>query len=115
VQHAAPRLLALVDDLGTQILDRVRDNRARLAAALVGTAGQLLAADGGWSAIVRVPAVRSEEEWVLQLLDDGVLVHPGFFFDLSNDLASGAHLVLSLLPAPDRFAAGVERLRRLVI
>lgn len=107
VQHAAPRLLALVDDVGAQIAARVRENRAALAAAVAGSAAQLLAADGGWSAIVRVPSTRSEEAWVLELLDDGVLVHPGYFFDLPP-----AHLVLSLLVDPATLAAALPAILR---
>jgi len=37
---------------------------------------------------------------------DGVLVHPGYFFDLRG----GTFLVLSLLPRPDVFAEGARRL-----
>ena len=43
----------------------------------------LLPIEGGWSAILRVPATRSDEDWALALLaEDGVLVQPGYFFDL---------------------------------
>ena len=57
--------------------------------------------------ILRVPATRTDEEWAATLLaDDGVLVHPGYFFDLRG----GTFLVLSLLPRPDTFVAGVTRL-----
>jgi aspartate/methionine/tyrosine aminotransferase len=106
VQHAAARLLALVDDVGAQIRTRVRANRAVLARAVRGTALQLLDADGGWCAILRVPATRTEEEWALVLLDDGVVVHPGFFYDFDF----GAHLVCSLLVDEATFAEGVNRL-----
>jgi aspartate/methionine/tyrosine aminotransferase len=107
VQHAAPRLLQLVDDVGAQIAARVRDNRDHLAAALRGAPANLLASDGGWSAIVRLPAIRSEEEWVLSLLDAGVLVHPGFFYDLA-----GTHAVLSLLAPFDRLRDGIAAIVR---
>ena len=60
--------------------------------------------------MLRVPAVRTEEEWVLLLLASGVLVHPGYFFDFPQE----AFLVLSLLPPPDAFAEGVDRLLRLL-
>jgi alanine-synthesizing transaminase len=40
------------------------------------------------------------------LAEDGVLVSPGYFFDL----AVGATLVLSLLPPPDTFERAVGRL-----
>jgi aspartate/methionine/tyrosine aminotransferase len=108
VQHAAPRLLALVDDLGAQIGRRVRDHRNHVAAALRGTPIDLLAADGGWSAILRVPATRSEEEWVLALVEnEGVVTHPGYFYDLA-----GSHLVLSLIIPFDRLAAGIAAIVR---
>ena len=61
-------------------------------------AARCLHADGGWYAVLRVPAIASEEDLVLSLLDgDGVLTHPGYFFDFQG----GAHIVVSLLPAPD--------------
>jgi len=107
VQHAAPALLALVDDVGAQIGARVRENRATLAAALAGTAASLYDAEGGWSAIVRLPATATEEEHTLALLDDGVLVHPGFFFDLPS-----TSVVISLLVAPDTLAASLAAILR---
>jgi len=107
VQHAAPALLALVDDVGAQIAARVRENRATLAAALAGSAAQLYDAEGGWSAIVRLPSTHTEEEWTLMLLDDGVLVHPGFFFDLPPTT-----LVISLLVAPPILARGLAAILR---
>jgi len=65
--------------------------------------------NAGWSLLVRVPAARSEEQIVLDLLErDQVLVHPGFFFDLPHE----AFLVVSLLPASDAFAAGFDRMLR---
>ncbi|MFI5291130.1 MAG: pyridoxal phosphate-dependent aminotransferase, partial [Polyangia bacterium] len=106
VQEAAPRLIALISDVGAQLAARVRIARAELAARVSGTALQLLDAEGGWSAILRVPRTRSEEEWVLQLLDDGVVVHPGFFFDMPEE----AYLVVSLIAKPEDFSEGIERL-----
>jgi alanine-synthesizing transaminase len=107
VQHAAPSLLALVDDVGAQILARVRENRDTLVRALAGSPAQLFDAEGGWSAIVRLPSTRSEEEWTLLLLADGILVHPGFFFDLPPTC-----IVVSLLVAPATLAAAVPAILR---
>jgi alanine-synthesizing transaminase len=109
VQHAAPSLLPLVDDVGAQIAARVRQNRATLAAALDGTAAQLYDAEGGWSAIVRLPSTKSDEEWTLALLDAGVQVHPGFFFDLPPTA-----IVSSLIVAPSTLAAALPSLLALV-
>jgi alanine-synthesizing transaminase len=108
VQLALPRLLGLGAGIRRQIRERIAANRATLARALgPGSPCTLLPADGGWSAIVRVPATRSDEAWALTLLaEDGILVHPGYFFDMPP----GAYLVLSLLPEPSGFAEAGARL-----
>jgi aspartate/methionine/tyrosine aminotransferase len=108
VQAAAARLLADGAVVRNRILDRVRTNDAALRAlASRFPSIEPLHTDAGWSAVLRVPATRSEEALVMELLErDGVLVHPGFFFDFAHE----AFLVLSLLPDPALFAEGVRRL-----
>ena len=108
VQVAAPALIAGGAAVRAQIQARVRGNYAALhRAATAHPAATILAAEGGWSAVLRVPRTRSEEDLVLSLLSDrGVLVHPGFFFDFPHE----GFLVLSLLPEPPVFAEGVARL-----
>ncbi|HEV8201294.1 MAG TPA: pyridoxal phosphate-dependent aminotransferase [Candidatus Polarisedimenticolia bacterium] len=108
VQLATERLLSLGDGIGRQIAGRVESNLSRLFEAIPGDSPVAVEpADGGWSAVLRVPAIRSEEELVLLLLQqDGVLVHPGFFFDFPRE----AYLVVSLLPAPGDFLAGIQSL-----
>ncbi len=107
VQIAAPALLAAGQGIRAQISDRTRANLDVLRRAAAGTALSVLDVEGGWYATVQVPRIRSEEEWVLTLLDEhGVLVQPGFFYDFGSE----AFLVLSLLTPPQEFAAGIERL-----
>jgi alanine-synthesizing transaminase len=107
-QVAAPALIASGGAVRAQILARVRRNDAALRSVVSRhPAVEVLPADAGWSVVVRVPAVTAEEALVLALLQqDDVLVHPGFFFDLTH----GCHLILSLLTPPDVFDAGVGRL-----
>jgi aspartate/methionine/tyrosine aminotransferase len=107
VQAAAPELIARGADVRAQILGRVRGNYEALTTLAAGDPSvAVLRADGGWSAVVRVPATRPEEEVVLDLLEHaGVVVHPGFFFDFAHE----AFLVVSLLPEPEVFAEGVRR------
>lgn len=107
VQGAAARLLADGAVVRERILDRVRANDAALRSiASAFPSIEPLRADAGWSAVLRVPAIRSEEELVLELLEqDGVLAHPGFFFDFPHE----AFLVVSLLPDPALFAEGIRR------
>jgi hypothetical protein len=57
-----------------------------------------------------VPATRSEEALVLELLDrERILVHPGYFFDFPRE----AYIVISLLPPDDVFANAIGRVLRL--
>lgn len=107
VQIAAPELIEAGAAVRTAVLARVGRNYAALEDAVAGRpAVELLHADGGWSAVLRVPATRSEEQLVLELAEqDGVLVHPGYFFDFPHE----AFLVISLLPAPAEFDDGVRR------
>jgi alanine-synthesizing transaminase len=108
VQHALPALLAAGAEIRARILERVRANFRHLAAASAACAAcTLLPADGGWSAVLRVPATLAEEALALALLErDHVLVHPGYFFDFARE----AFLVVSLLPDPGVFREGVRRM-----
>lgn len=107
VQVAAPDLIASGAAVREQIQERVRANYAVLRTAAAATpAVEVLTADAGWTAVLRVPAKLSEEDLVIALLAErGVLVHPGFFFDFPRE----AFIVASLLPEADVFATGVAR------
>ena len=108
VQLALPGLLQAGAAIRRQILERVQHNRRALEQALgAHSPCTLLPAEAGWCAILRVPEVMSDEAWASALLEqDGVLVQPGYFFDL----AMGATLVLSLIVQESIFAEGVARL-----
>ncbi|HEX8029129.1 MAG TPA: pyridoxal phosphate-dependent aminotransferase [Vicinamibacterales bacterium] len=101
VQAAAAELIEHGAGIRAQILARVRrnlDSLRQIAAAF--PAADVLRVEGGWSAIVQVPQLRSEEALVLELLErDSVLVHPGYFFDLARE----AFVVVSLLVEPAQF------------
>jgi alanine-synthesizing transaminase len=110
VQHAAGALIARGAETRARIRTRVAGNYRELGALVrEHPACTLLPVEGGWSAVVQVPAVRSEEALVLTLLEqDHVLVHPGYFFDFARE----AFLVLSLLPEPRLFRDAVEKALR---
>lgn len=107
-QEALPDLLRIGAGIRAKLAARLRENEGHLSRALgVRSPISFLPGEGGWSAVVRLPAIRTDEGWALALLEQaGVLVQPGFFFDLDQ----GVFVVLSLLTAPDVFAAGVSRL-----
>lgn len=108
VQVAAPALLARVRELQKPIRTRIDHNREALPCAVgPGCPATVLASEGGWYAILQVPATLAEEDRTLRLLErHDVVVHPGYFFDFPRE----AYLVLSLLPPPEEFDEGVRRL-----
>jgi alanine-synthesizing transaminase len=111
VQLAAPALLGRQPALGGAIAARVQAGYRCLQTLAEGTACQLLRADGGWYGVLRLPRLCSEEEWALRFLEeDGVLCHPGYFFDFWEE----AYVVLSLLTRPEELEEGTRRLLRRV-
>jgi len=110
VQIAAPALLERGAAIRSQIAQRVVANYAALKADGDSAAAcGVLRSDGGWYAVLQVPSVEPEEDFVLRLLaTDEVLVHPGYFFDFPRE----SFLVVSLLPPAAVFADGVARVLR---
>ncbi|CAN5450255.1 pyridoxal phosphate-dependent aminotransferase [soil metagenome] len=106
VQHALPRLLETRSVAEDRILERARRNLAMARDLTAGTAVSVLHVEAGWYATLRVPKLASEEELALALLADGVLVHPGYFFDFEEE----AHLIVSLLTPEASFDEGMKRI-----
>ncbi len=107
VQYAAPRLLEQGHAVRQQIRHRVVQNYRMLQQAVSAVPScQLLRAEGGWSAVLRIPHTMPEDERVIRLLEeDHVLVHPGYFFDFPRE----GYLVVSLLTRPDTFRSAIDR------
>ncbi|HXX69323.1 MAG TPA: pyridoxal phosphate-dependent aminotransferase [Polyangiaceae bacterium] len=107
VQHALPALFAAGSISRQAIRARTRANVNWLAAAVLGSPASLLDVEGGWYAVLRIPGTRSEEEWVSAFVtDDGVLVHPGHFFDFESE----AYVVMSLLTPEPILREGCARI-----
>lgn len=110
VQAALPRLLEARVLFQSRVRERLRENLEKLRAFTARRPEfELLPAAGGWVAVLRVPGVRSDEEWALELLRRNVVVHPGHFYEFEG----GAYLVLSLIVEPQRLAEGLDRLEAL--
>ncbi|HEY3936066.1 MAG TPA: pyridoxal phosphate-dependent aminotransferase [Bryobacteraceae bacterium] len=108
VQDALPDLLEIGGEMHAQVTARLESNWTALATLLESSPVQQLHVEGGWSAILRLPNVLPEETWVTHLLADcGVVVQPGYFFDI----LSGANVVVSLITPPEIFIEGIRRIR----
>jgi aspartate/methionine/tyrosine aminotransferase len=112
VQLAMPVFLDRRRSFQEQLLARVRQNLSELDRQLSQQKScSRLAVEGGWYAVLRVPAIRSDEELALELLkSSGVSIHPGHFYDFSSE----GFLVLSLITPTEIFARGVAETLQLL-
>ncbi len=113
VQLAIPRFLEERHGFQKQVMSRVRRNLAeldrQLAAQKVVTR---LKAEGGWCVVLRLPAMRSDEDLALTLLNEkGIYVHPGHFYDFS----SGRFLIVSLLTPELQITRGMTEILTLAL
>jgi alanine-synthesizing transaminase len=110
VQVAAASLLERGAAVRSAIAARVATNYRQLMtlSARVPSCG-VMRSDGGWYAVMHVPSFEPEEDLAVRLLTrDGVLTHPGYFFDFPRE----SFLVVSLLPPEESFSDGIARVLR---
>jgi len=111
VQEALPEILSLAPLIRNQILCRIRENYFWLRSEMEDTVITVLDTQGGWSTALRLPNIKSAEDWVIELLERyKVIVHPGDFFGF----AFGTFVVVSLLVPKREFQVGVRRIIELV-
>jgi alanine-synthesizing transaminase len=103
-QLALPALLARRERFLVPLRARLAENRATLA-GIRDAPVSALASSGGWTAVLRIGETVDEEALCLALLDDGVAVQPGFFYDFERP----GYLVVSLLTPPAEFTRGIRR------
>jgi len=104
VQVAMPKWIAGREAIQRQILKRIRANLALLDDQLKAVdAVRRLEVEGGWYAVLRIPALQKDERTVMELLERGVWVHPGYFFGMEET----GWLVVSLLGPVEEFRTGV--------
>lgn len=108
IQLALPALLEQRHAFQSGLRARLQANLAELDRQLAGhKTCHRLEVEGGWYAPLRVPATGSDEESAMALMrEQGVIVHPGHFFDFE----SGGFVVLSLMTPENEFREGTRRL-----
>jgi len=110
VQAALPALLDIGAELRQTLKRTIQANLRALTASLHGQPVHALHAEGGWSAILRLPNIESEEAWITKLLEEGnLLVQPGYFFEMDSE----PYIVVSLITPEAVFADGLSRIRHL--
>jgi hypothetical protein len=107
VQCALPAWLEGRAAIQNQIRRRVAANLAELDLQLERLPDLCrLKVEGGWYAILRIPAIQPDEQTALELLDLGVWVQPGYFFGMPES----GWLVVSLLGPKQEFSTGAATL-----
>jgi aspartate/methionine/tyrosine aminotransferase len=107
VQLALPEFLAQRGEIQRQVKERVAANLAELDRQLAAQESvRRLDVEGGWYAVLRVPATRSDEDLAIALLEQqSVVVHPGHFYDFPGE----GYLVVGLITPVEIFAPGIGR------
>jgi aspartate/methionine/tyrosine aminotransferase len=107
VQGAIPAWISGRHEIQRQIRERVATNLANLDLQLgLLDAVRRLEVEGGWYAVLRIPALQADEQTVLELLNRGVWVQPGYFFGMEES----GWLVVSLLGPVEEFTKGLQEL-----
>ncbi|HEY9055251.1 MAG TPA: pyridoxal phosphate-dependent aminotransferase [Rectinemataceae bacterium] len=96
VMNALPSLFALEGSIKRRVSARMKACLEIYRSVLEGgdSPHRVLRCEGGWTAMVESPALESEEDLALSLLEaEDIYAHPGYFFDLDR----GAHFAFSLI------------------
>jgi aspartate/methionine/tyrosine aminotransferase len=104
-QWAFPRWMAGRARIQHEISARVRENLQALDLGLSGqSVANRLLIEGGWYAVLRIPATDSDTKTAIGLLEEfGIAIHSGGFFGFPD----AGWLVVSLLGRPDEFLHGI--------
>ncbi len=110
VQLALPKFLSLRHSLQSQLQQRISASLSVLDSLLRESKSLArLDCEGGWYAILRVPVTGTDDDLTVALLERfSVLVHPGHFFNFSQE----GFLVLSLITPGKEFQDGLWRLQK---
>ena len=114
VSERIPELLEYASLQTQKVRNRVSENLKTLREILASWPNccvTALRAEGGWNILLRVPSCIDDDVLALKLIEDYRLVsQPGYYFDMP----ANGYLALSLLPEPNQFVDGVEKLLRTV-
>jgi alanine-synthesizing transaminase len=104
IQYALPSWLGRRQGIQGEIAQRVRENLVALDELLAPhPLVSRLEVEAGWYAVLRIPAVKGDDETALELLKSDVSVHPGYYFGFPR----AGWLVVSLICTKETFYEGI--------
>ncbi|MEM8533582.1 MAG: pyridoxal phosphate-dependent aminotransferase [Chloroflexota bacterium] len=106
-QHILPTLFAEGMDFVDSMVQRVRKN-LDMALHILTQHEHIYVhrPDGGYYIFPKITNWHDEEALVLHLLNQGVYVHPGYFYGYDEDV----HIAISCLVTPEQLHEGLQRL-----
>ena len=99
IQQVVPEWLEQRHEIQQPIIDRCRTNLEQLKASPF----EVLQTQAGWTALIRVPT--DDETFCMDALEKGVLLNPGYLFDLPDNLAA-----VSLITPVNSLREGIKLL-----
>lgn len=111
IQRALPRMLSAAEVMRERVLSRLHYGLVTLRKLAEGRPVDVPRVEGGWTALVRLPQTADDEAWAIAALVGGVLVQPGFLYDMPS---RPPWIAISLLGERAQFERGVARLFDLV-
>ena len=107
VMNALPGLSETIAPFQENLIKRLKRNYDYVQKIFLNSPFRVLTCEGGWTVVLEVPKIMSEEEWAYQLLqEENALAYPGYFFDFEKE----AFLVLSLIVEEAVFDEGLTRI-----
>lgn len=99
IQNSLARWLNQFHQINSKILNRVKHNYSHLTTAVEKVpSATVLFVEGGWNAIIKLPNIRQDDEWVEYFIQNSnVLFQPGYFYDFEEN----ANIVMSLIQKPE--------------
>jgi alanine-synthesizing transaminase len=105
IQQAMPQWLSNRGQIQDQIRERMETNLDLLQERLNGSSAEMLAIQGGWTSVLRVPRDIDGKKFAFAALERGVVVQPGEFYGLPK-----GRIVLSLLTPTAVWSKGLAQL-----
>jgi len=110
IQNALPEIMSLRSSFQEKFINRLKSSLNFIKESFKNSPFQPLKAGGGWTLILEVPKIISEEEWALRLLEEeNCFTYPGYFFDFEKE----AFLSISLILQPEKLKEGINRIKRI--
>ena len=110
-QSGTAGLLGKAPEMQARIRQHIRNNYSQACQYFSDSVVSVLPVAAGWTVLLRLPAVLTDEEWATALLTSvAVMTYPGYLFGLNQHIGAPL-LALSLLIEPDRFEVGCQRIR----